>query len=152
MVDADTIHDLPLDEVEEQPVHILEHRVLLDPDSDETGHAEEAPVADRVVLGAPMDKLPGLFRMERAQRLGVAATRRLEGGRGRERHAQAPGDQNRAIGVVVDDQTGIRKGVLERRGKPRQPDPSRFRIKIEMPEIAARGAEAQDIAEPRGLD
>ena len=140
MVDPDAVDDAVIDQVEQQAVDVLEHRLVLDPDADQAGHVEEAAVAQAVASRSA--NAPAARAARRGARViasGVAARARPpRSGPAGERHAQAaesrgPGRRHRPRPASA----ALGQHRLERRGQPGQADPLGRRVEVEMAGVAA---------------
>ena len=60
MVDPDAVDMAIAQQLEQEPVHVIEDPLVLDPHADQVRDLEEAPVGQPVAPGTPMGQAPGL--------------------------------------------------------------------------------------------
>ncbi len=152
MIDPHAIDDARVDQLEEQAVHVLEHRVILDAHADKAGHVEEAAVADRVGLGAPVRQPPGLFLVQRADRirLAVPAPPPSPGVSARGTRSP-PATRTGPSGSSSTARPGSRTASSKGQGSQGRRIRSALGSHIEMARVAAALAVAQHVAQPGGL-
>ena len=149
MIEPDALHQILFQKLEQQRMHVVEHRLVLDPHADQAGDVEETPVRDTVALVFPMGQPPRLGRMRVTDRLRVAAhllgRQRALGHRDGE---MLGGDLWPVLTLLKPERPRL-EHLLEGFAQKRQHQPPLAPVDVEMPGIAAVLAMAQHVAQPR---